>query len=765
MMLAIRRTCSRALLGVIGALSVPSLAQAQITLTAGDVALVGWIDNGSPADSFAFVALADLPAGTKLYFTDSGWTGSAFRNTIGPTNGTGNESLMLFSATSPIPAGAIVASNGSGPSFAWTTSGAIPGATSGSFGVVNLTQTGDQVHAFQHGSGLNPLNTSVQQHLFVLDDTGTFEPATTTGTGAVPTGLSVASHTAVTFAQTGSTQNVMVFDTTTLASGSKSEWLAAIADSSNWTFGSSGALPSGSISVTMCMPPAIQSGPASVSACAGGSVSFTIAAIGDAPLAFQWRRGGVDLADGGPVLGAHTSSLTLAPAATLDAGQYDVVVTNACGSIVSASATLAIDSSDADQDGAPDCSDGCPNDAGKTSPGACGCGTPDVDSDGDGALDCNDGCPADPAQVTPGACGCGVLDTDTDRDGTPDCHDGCPTDPNKTAPGACGCGAVDTDVDGDGAPDCVDGCPNDPLKSAPGACGCGVSEIDSDRDGTADCLDGCPLDPAKTSPGVCGCNVPDSDGDGDGVPDCADNCAAVSNAGQLDADSDGVGDACDNCVDVANSGQEDCDADTIGDACAIASGATDCDQNDVPDACDIAAGDSVDLNANAIPDECETSGGTPYCFGDGAANGGASCPCGNDSAAGSEAGCRNSTSNGAKLAGAGQTQVGDGDQLVLSVTGLPIATFTLLVQGDAQLDGAAYYDGLSCVGGKLVRLGVKLTTNGQVAYPGTGDLPLSVRGGVPATGGMRAYQVVYRNVHGPCGTFANTSNGVSVIWH
>src|SRR5262245_1835020 len=111
MLLALRRSCSRALLALSGAVIVPSLAQAQISLTAGDVALVGWIDNGSPVDSFAFVTLADVPAGAKIYFTDSGWTGTGFRNTIGPTNGTGNESLMLFTATALVPAGTIVASN------------------------------------------------------------------------------------------------------------------------------------------------------------------------------------------------------------------------------------------------------------------------------------------------------------------------------------------------------------------------------------------------------------------------------------------------------------------------------------------------------------------------------------------------------------------------------------------------------------------------------------------------------------------------------
>jgi hypothetical protein len=133
--------------------------------------------------------------------------------------------------------------------------------------------------------------------------------------------------------------------------------------------------------------------------------------------------------------------------------------------------------------------DGCPADANKTAPGACGCGVPDTDTDGDGTADCNDGCPLDANKTAPGACGCGVADTDTDSDGTADCNDGCPLDANKTAPGTCGCGVPDVDSDGDGTLDCNDGCPLDADKTQPGVCGCGTSDIDSDENGVADCAD------------------------------------------------------------------------------------------------------------------------------------------------------------------------------------------------------------------------------------------------------------------------------------
>ncbi|MGB0714754.1 MAG: right-handed parallel beta-helix repeat-containing protein, partial [Phycisphaerae bacterium] len=79
------------------------------------------------------------------------------------------------------------------------------------------------------------------------------------------------------------------------------------------------------------------------------------------------------------------------------------------------------DTIDSDDDGTVDCLDGCPNDANKTEPGTCGCGSLETDSDGDGTPDCVDECPSDPTKATAGVCGCHVADTDTDGDGTADC--------------------------------------------------------------------------------------------------------------------------------------------------------------------------------------------------------------------------------------------------------------------------------------------------------------------------------------------------------
>ncbi|MBK9632287.1 MAG: hypothetical protein IPO62_14705 [Saprospiraceae bacterium] len=170
---------------------------------------------------------------------------------------------------------------------------------------------------------------------------------------------------------------------------------------------------------------------------------------------------------------------------------------------------LVLPALDTDNDGTADCLDGCPSDAGKTSPGVCGCGFADTDTDGDLTADCIDGCPNDVGKTAPGICGCGVADTDSDGDGTANCNDGCPNDPNKTAPGICGCGVADTDSDGDGTANCNDGCPNDPNKTAPGQCGCGNVETDSDCDGVANCNDICPGGDDTV------------DANSDNIPDCS----------------------------------------------------------------------------------------------------------------------------------------------------------------------------------------------------------------------------------------------------
>src|SRR5688572_13086048 len=78
------------------------VSQAQSTLSAGDVAIVG-VASDNP-DEFGLLLLNDVLAGTELYFTDMGWntSSSTFRRT---------EDSMTWKANTNLPSGTLIIFN------------------------------------------------------------------------------------------------------------------------------------------------------------------------------------------------------------------------------------------------------------------------------------------------------------------------------------------------------------------------------------------------------------------------------------------------------------------------------------------------------------------------------------------------------------------------------------------------------------------------------------------------------------------------------
>ena len=68
----------------------------------------------------------------------------------------------------------------------------------------------------------------------------------------------------------------------------------------------------------------------------GGGASFSVTATGTAPLNFQWQFQGVNID------GATGATLSLATVQAVDAGAYQVVVSNVAGPVTSAAATLTV---------------------------------------------------------------------------------------------------------------------------------------------------------------------------------------------------------------------------------------------------------------------------------------------------------------------------------------------------------------------------------------------------------------------------------------
>jgi len=97
--------------------------------------------------------------------------------------------------------------------------------------------------------------------------------------------------------------------------------------------------PMTSAAVTAAAAPAIVVQPQSQAVAAGQTAAFSVSATGMAPLRFQWRRDGVNIA--GATAAAYTTPATTAAAS---GATFDVVVTNGMGSATSASARLIVNS-------------------------------------------------------------------------------------------------------------------------------------------------------------------------------------------------------------------------------------------------------------------------------------------------------------------------------------------------------------------------------------------------------------------------------------
>jgi hypothetical protein len=83
--------------------------------------------------------------------------------------------------------------------------------------------------------------------------------------------------------------------------------------------------------------PTITTPPANQTVTAGQTATFTVVAAGTAPLSYQWQKNGANIA------GANSASYTTPTTATADSGStFDVVVSNAAGTVTSTAATLTV---------------------------------------------------------------------------------------------------------------------------------------------------------------------------------------------------------------------------------------------------------------------------------------------------------------------------------------------------------------------------------------------------------------------------------------
>jgi hypothetical protein len=98
---------------------------------------------------------------------------------------------------------------------------------------------------------------------------------------------------------------------------------------------------------------AVETQPRPTSACMMTTASMTVVGMGASPFQYQWRKNGVEINSlDNPT--ASSPDFILESVSAADAGRYDCVISNPCGSVLSASADLSICPADFNCDGGVD---------------------------------------------------------------------------------------------------------------------------------------------------------------------------------------------------------------------------------------------------------------------------------------------------------------------------------------------------------------------------------------------------------------------------
>ncbi|RZJ44657.1 MAG: hypothetical protein EON86_02910, partial [Brevundimonas sp.] len=207
-----------------------------MTLAAGDIAIISM--NADTNKTFSFVSLVDIAPGEVIKFTDNSWLGSAFR--------TGEGTITWTAPAGGVPRGTVITIDTT------NTVSTVNVGTVTDNGDVNFSTSGDQIIAYQDGSGSPNFLYAVNNEGAGVWQTGA--AANNTNASALPTGL-VAGETAVALNETDNAAY------SGGVSGTRAELLALIGNTANWTLNdTTNQTPPGSFSV-------------------GGSMAFS---IGDA---------------------------------------------------------------------------------------------------------------------------------------------------------------------------------------------------------------------------------------------------------------------------------------------------------------------------------------------------------------------------------------------------------------------------------------------------------------------------------------------------
>lgn len=142
-------------------------AQAQV-LSAGDIAFTGYNSSATNVDSFSFVLLVNIPAGTQISFTDNAWLSTnAFR--VGEQN-------LTWTAGQAFPAGREITICGTTSPTPLTPTSLVA-FTSNSAGtctgqMVSLNTSGDQIIAYQGTVASPTIISAIHMNVYAVTGVG-----------------------------------------------------------------------------------------------------------------------------------------------------------------------------------------------------------------------------------------------------------------------------------------------------------------------------------------------------------------------------------------------------------------------------------------------------------------------------------------------------------------------------------------------------------------------------------------------------------------
>lgn len=235
------------------------------------------------------------------------------------------------------PLALFVSASGSAPlEYQWRHNGVpIVGATSATFSIITSQTTDTGSYDVLVTNPCGGANSSAAQVTVLALPAITTPPASQSACSGDSVTLSVTAsgtdlsyqwhHDSVPIA--GATASTLVLDPITPAEGGSYE--VAVTSSC-------GTVTSPPALVLVDAAPAVVVQPTSVAGCEGASVALSVLATGSGPLMYQWRRAGVEIP------GANSTTLLFPALTLLDAEEYDVVVTNSCGSATSDTATVGV---------------------------------------------------------------------------------------------------------------------------------------------------------------------------------------------------------------------------------------------------------------------------------------------------------------------------------------------------------------------------------------------------------------------------------------